>query len=98
MSPSRKLSRRQFLTRTGQAALAVPGLSAVLAACSKPGTSGGGAASATARPLARPDDPVTLPLRAEPIPTDTPIEQGATLNGYNWADARRVRGSVRLHR
>jgi spermidine/putrescine transport system substrate-binding protein len=86
MSPSRKLSRRQFLTRTGQAALAVPGLSAVLAACSKPGTSGGGAASATARPLARPDDPVTLPLRAEPIPTDTPIEQGATLNVYNWAD------------
>lgn len=86
MSPSRKLSRRQFLTRTGQAALAVPGLSAILAACSKPGTSGGAAASATARPLARPDDPVTLPLRAEPIPTDTPIEQGATLNVYNWAD------------
>jgi spermidine/putrescine transport system substrate-binding protein len=86
MSPSRKLSRRQFLTRTGRAALAVPGLSAILAACSKPGSSGAAAASATARPLARPDKPVKLPLRGQPIPTDTPIEKGATLNVYNWAD------------
>jgi spermidine/putrescine transport system substrate-binding protein len=86
MGRAQKLSRRQFLTRTGRAALAVPGLSAILEACSKPGSSGGAVASTTERPLARPDRPVTLPLRGEPIPTDTPIEKGATLTVYNWAD------------
>jgi spermidine/putrescine transport system substrate-binding protein len=85
VGPSRKLSRRQFLTRTGRAALAVPGMSAILAVCGKPGSSVG-EASATGRPLARPDRPVTLPLRGRPIPTDTPPEKGATLRVYNWAD------------
>jgi hypothetical protein len=31
------------------------------------------------REIARPEDPVTLPLNGDPIPTDTPIEQGAEL-------------------
>ena len=36
--------------------------------------------------MARPGDPVTLPLNGESIPTDTPIEAGATLQVYNWID------------
>ena len=35
-------------------------------------------------PLAREDAPITLPYVGEPIPTDTPIEAGATLQVYNW--------------
>ncbi|HET8525386.1 MAG TPA: spermidine/putrescine ABC transporter substrate-binding protein [Actinomycetota bacterium] len=66
--------------------MALPSAAAILAACSKPGTtsSGGGATSGNgARVLARPDNPVTLPMTQEPIPIDTPIE-GGTLNVYNW--------------
>ncbi|HZN43384.1 MAG TPA: spermidine/putrescine ABC transporter substrate-binding protein [Actinomycetota bacterium] len=61
-------------------------MSAILAACSKPGTTGsggGGTGSTGERVLARPDNPVTLPMTREPIPTDTPIE-GGTLRVYNW--------------
>jgi spermidine/putrescine transport system substrate-binding protein len=86
MMRHRKLSRRQFLGRAGRVAVAVPSLSAILAACSKPGESPLPAGSATGRPLARPDGPVTLPLRGEPISADTPMEKGATLKVYNWAD------------
>jgi spermidine/putrescine transport system substrate-binding protein len=80
------LSRRDFLRRSLGAAVALPSAAAILAACSKPGTTssgGGGTGSAGARILARPDNPVTLPMRREPIPTDTPIE-GGTLRVYNW--------------
>jgi spermidine/putrescine transport system substrate-binding protein len=80
----RNLSRRQFLHRAGGAAIAVPSLAAVLAACSKPGTTGGGDSSNAPIDVARPGDPVTLPMKGEPIPTDTPIEAGATLQVYNW--------------
>ncbi len=86
-----RASRRQFLRGAGGAALAAPSLAAILAACSKPGTTPvgstgatGGATGPAGRPLARPDAPVTLPLVGEPIPTDTPIEAGATLSVYNW--------------
>lgn len=81
-----RFSRRQFLVHAGRAAIAVPSASALLAACSKPGAAGGGKASESARPLARPDDAVTLPLHGEAIPTSTPLEKGATLQVYNWAD------------
>jgi spermidine/putrescine transport system substrate-binding protein len=81
------LSRRDFLHRSLGAAVALPSAAAILAACSKPGTtssgSGGGTTGTGARVLARPDDPVTLPMTQDPIPTDTPIE-GGTLNVYNW--------------
>lgn len=82
----RNLSRRQFLYRAGGAAIAVPSLSAILAACAKPGTTGGGGDTTTPAQVAKPGDPVTLPLNGEPIATDTPIEAGATLQVYNWAD------------
>ena len=79
-------SRRQFMRRAGGAALAIPSMSAILAACSKPGTTSVGASGSAGgeRVLARPDDPVTLPLNGEPIPASTPIEEGATLQVYNW--------------
>ena len=85
----RRWSRRQFLGRAAGGAVAVPSLAAILAACSKPGTdtSGGGEGSTTGPiPIATPENPVELPLNGDPIPTDTPIEAGATLQVYNWID------------
>lgn len=81
------MSRREFLRRSAGAAIAIPSLSAILAACGKPGTgtTGGGTGATGERPLARPDNPVTLPMTRDPIPTDTPLESG-TLRIYNWAD------------
>lgn len=84
------MSRRDFLRRSAGAAITLPSLSAILAACGRPGESGGGggngATGATGeRALARPDNPVTLPMNGEPIPTDTPLESG-TLRIYNWSD------------
>ena len=80
------LSRREFLRRSIGAAAVLPSASAILAACSKPGSDtggGGGETGSTERVLARPDNPVTLPMNGEPIPTDTPIESGP-LRVYNW--------------
>ena len=80
------LSRREFLRRSIGAAAVLPSASAILAACSKPGSDtggGGGETGSTERVLARPDNPVTLPMDGEPIPTDTPIESGP-LRVYNW--------------
>ena len=82
MRHARDLSRREFLVRAGGTAAAIPTMSAILDACSKPGASTSGSA---AFELATPDHPVTLPLNGEPIATDTPIEQGATLQILNWA-------------
>jgi spermidine/putrescine transport system substrate-binding protein len=89
----RPLGRRDFLKRAGTTAIALPSLAAILAACGKPGsdTAGGALTGATgtgatgARPLARPDSPVTLPMTRDPIPSDMPVESG-TLRVYNWAD------------
>jgi spermidine/putrescine transport system substrate-binding protein len=83
------MDRRDFLRRAGGAAIAVPSLAAILAACAKPGTTsaGGGSGSSSSVgeiPIANPDNPVTLPMTRDPIPTDTPIEAGATLQVYNW--------------
>lgn len=82
----RRWSRRQFLGRAAGGAIAVPSLAAILAACEKPGTGSSGASGTGPIPIATPDNPVELPLNGEPIPTDTPIEAGATLQVYNWAD------------
>jgi spermidine/putrescine transport system substrate-binding protein len=86
----RGMSRRDFLRTSIGAAVLLPSASAILAACSKPGTTSGGGErvtgeTATERILARPDTPVTLPMTRDPIPTDTAIE-GGTLRVYNWAD------------
>lgn len=83
-------TRRAFLRRSLGAAVALPSASAILAACTKPGTTEGGE-GATAGGLdvltPRPDRPVTLPLNGmEPIPTDLPIESGVELQIFNWTD------------
>ena len=84
MRHPKDLSRRQFLTRAGGAAIAMPSLAAILAACSKPGTpSASGGASDI--PIATLENPVTLPLNQEPIAASTPLESGPLVL-YNWAD------------
>jgi len=79
----RDLSRRTFLRRAGAAAVAVPSLSAILAACSKPGSTSGGASAIASIEIARPDNPVTLPLNGDPIAAGTALEAGP-LQLYNW--------------
>jgi len=82
------MSRRDFLRSSIGAAALLPSASAILAACAKPGTTPAGDSGATGpaeRVLARPDNPVTLAMTRDPIPTDTPIE-GGTLRVYNWTD------------
>jgi spermidine/putrescine transport system substrate-binding protein len=81
----RRLSRREMLRVMGGSALAVPTLSAILAACSKPGTSSPGAGSSSEIPIATLQDPVELPTFQEPIAVDTPPESGPLVL-YNWAD------------
>lgn len=83
--PTSQLSRRKFLQVSAGTALALPSLSAILAACSKPGEGGTGAEG---YPLARPDSPVTLPFNDDvPMIADgLAVEKGATLKIYNWAD------------
>jgi spermidine/putrescine transport system substrate-binding protein len=87
-----RISRREFLRASMGAAVLLPSASAILAACSKPGTTGGstgGAGGTTGggeRVLARPDNPATLPMTRDPIPTDTAIESTDVLRVYNWSD------------
>jgi len=86
MRHPKDMSRRQFLTRAGGAAIAMPSLAAILAACSKPSVAGGDTGSAAGDiPIATPQAPVELPLTQDPIPADTPMESGPVVL-YNWAD------------
>jgi spermidine/putrescine transport system substrate-binding protein len=75
----RHLSRREMLRIMGGSALAVPTMSAILAACSNPRESSAGGFQ-----VATPDNPVTLPIVGESIPDDAQPETGATLQIYNW--------------
>jgi spermidine/putrescine transport system substrate-binding protein len=74
-----RFSRREFLRTSAGAALTVPSLSAILAACSNPREQQG-----TAFKVATPDNPVTLPMVGEPIPDGLKPEKGATLQIFNW--------------
>jgi spermidine/putrescine transport system substrate-binding protein len=87
------MTRRDFLRRAAATAVGVPSLAAILASCTKPGAGGIPSGSASGSSIAdilahpaRPDHPVTLPTFEDPIAADTPIEQGATLQLYNWTD------------
>jgi len=82
----RDLSRRDFLLRSAGAAAAVPGLSALLAACgggtSGPGTSGGGEPEVR---FGTPENPVELQLfdDNQAIASDLEPEAGPLVI-YNW--------------
>jgi spermidine/putrescine transport system substrate-binding protein len=95
--PRERYSRRQFLRQAGGAALAVPSMAAILAACSKPGTStsvpsgsanpyGTGGLPGGPYPLARQDKPVTWNIFDDnpPIASNMAAEKNATLQIYNW--------------
>ena len=56
----------------------------MLAACDGSGDGPIGATTTADLPLARPSSPIELPLRSDPIPTGTPLEEGATLQIFNW--------------
>ena len=85
------VSRRDFLRRAAAAGIAVPSMSAILAACRDSTSPSGPATGGTSEPgtiaLARPDAPVTLPLYDD-IPA---IEDGLDIEAgplriYNWND------------
>ena len=93
------LSRRQFLARAAVGAAAIPSMSAILAACTKPGAStpgtntsaigsGGYVVPGVPYPLARQEKPVkwVIPNDNQPIASGQQPETGATLQVYNWAD------------
>jgi spermidine/putrescine transport system substrate-binding protein len=85
--PTPGMSRREFLRRSAALGIALPSAAAILAACSDPkesaGVPGGGQLQ-----LARPDNPVRLPLYDDnpPIDDNLPVEKDATLKIYNWVD------------
>jgi spermidine/putrescine transport system substrate-binding protein len=83
MRHPKEISRRQFLGRAGGAAVAMPSLAAILAACSKPSAGGANGSEAGDIPIATPQNPVTLPVTQDPIAADTPLESGPVVL-YNW--------------
>ena len=92
------LSRREFLRRAAVTGAAVPSLAAILAACGNSSDSGGGGGSSaspsSALQLARPDDPVTLPVTdANPAIADGLSPEAGPLKifGYNDYIYKKVR-------
>lgn len=91
----RPLSRREFLQRAGATGIALPSLAAILAACggNGGGDAGGGNGGGQLQ-LARPDNPVELPISE----TNPPIEDGLSpeagplrifgYNDYIWKKVR----------
>ena len=86
----RPLSRREFLRRAAATGVAVPSLAAFLAACGS--SNGGGGSSGSASPsaslqLARPDNPVTLPLSADnPAIADGLSPEAGPLKIFGYSD------------
>ncbi|HET8527052.1 MAG TPA: spermidine/putrescine ABC transporter substrate-binding protein [Actinomycetota bacterium] len=91
------LSRRDFLLRAGTAGIALPTLAAILAACGgdEGGATGGGqTGGGTGLQLARPDNPVTIPITDDnpPIADGLDPEAGPLqvfgYNDYIWKKVR----------
>ena len=66
-----ELTRRRFLARAGGAAIALPSLAAIVAACGKPGAAPAVGPSPTGIPLATLASPVELPVETLPQPDET---------------------------
>jgi spermidine/putrescine transport system substrate-binding protein len=84
-------TRREFLKRAAAAGIALPSMSAVLAACRDSSTDSTGGASATTGEggieLASPQNPVTLPLYDDiPAIADDLTPEAGPLRVYNWND------------
>jgi len=84
-------TRREFLVRSGGAAISLSGISSILAACSNSttaGTAGTGAGGwplgPGGIPLARPSHPVTLKRWEDPIASGMKPETGGTFNIFNY--------------
>jgi spermidine/putrescine transport system substrate-binding protein len=84
-------TRRDFLMRSGGAALALSGAGSFLAACSNSTSSGGASTNSSGEllgpgglPLARPDKRVTLPLWKDPIASGMKPETGGVFTIYNY--------------
>jgi spermidine/putrescine transport system substrate-binding protein len=90
----RPLSRREFLQRAGATGIALPSFAAILAACGGNGGGAGGGNGGGQLQLARPDNPVELPIPD----TNPPIEDGLSpesgplrifgYNDYIWKKVR----------
>ncbi|MEX0651162.1 MAG: twin-arginine translocation signal domain-containing protein, partial [Actinomycetota bacterium] len=83
-------SRREFLKRAAAAGIALPSMSAVLAACRDSSSDGAGGDATTGAggiSLASPDNPVTLPLYDDiPSIEDGLTQEAGPLRVYNWND------------
>ena len=105
MRHPKDMSRRQFLTRAGGAAIAMPSLAAILAACTKPGATGsGGTDSALASiPIATLESPTELPMvqvshpsrYADRVRPTDPLQLGRL---HLQEGGQRLRGQVRRQR
>ena len=91
------LSRREFLRRAGATGIALPSLAAILAACGGDGDTpggNGGTGDGEGLQLARPDNPIELPLLGSnpAIADDLPPEAGPLrifgYNDYIWKKVR----------
>src|SRR6478752_5627670 len=83
-------TRRDFLVRSGGAAVSLSSISSILAACGSTtpadsGNAGGGwPTGAGGIPLARPNHPVTMKRWEAPIPSGMKPETGGTFNIFNY--------------
>ena len=90
----RGATRRDFLIRSGGAALGLSGAGTLLAACGNSTTPSGGAGTGSrgepvgpgGLPLARPDRRVTLPMWEDPIESGLEPETGGTFTVFNYPD------------
>jgi spermidine/putrescine transport system substrate-binding protein len=83
----RALTRREFLVRSALTGAAVPSLAAILAACGSSSPTDGGASGQPTLQLARPDNPVTLPVTADnPAIADGLAPEAGPLRIFGYAD------------
>ena len=100
MRHPKDMSRRQFLTRAGGAAIAMPSLAAILAACSKPTVERRHAGSASRHPARDPREPGRAAADPGPDPGEHPDgvrpARPLQLGRLHLQEGRRgVRGQVR---
>jgi spermidine/putrescine transport system substrate-binding protein len=84
-------TRREFLVRSGGAAISLSSISSILAACSNSTTAGTAGTGASGWPLgpggiplARPNHPVTMKRWEDPIASGLKPETGGTFNIFNY--------------